>query len=326
MRSFLVVTSFIISAFLALPSGVALAHAEEPLSPHHVWDHWNWDPLILGTIFLSGWLYLRGLRSLWNSAGRGRGVKGWQAAAFFGGLIALFIALISPIDPLSGVLFSAHMLQHMLLILVSAPLLILGVPHLVMAWALPKRWSAGLARWQRRYVFFHTAWKWITKPLTVWILHAFAITIWHIPLFYEAALTNELVHFIEHASFHLTALLFWWVVYRAREAGRLNYGLGMFFVFTMMMYTGLIGALITFSKQVWYPYYEATAGSWGITPLEDQQLAGAIMWVPGNFIYLIGFLSLMAKWFQSIEQRQVSQPSRLSKLRDARQKSNPKQV
>jgi putative membrane protein len=306
MRALLVV---ILLGIVALPNVVAAAHSGGPLSPHDIWSAWNWDPFILSGIVLTSYLYFRGLRRLWRQAGTGRGVACWQAATFAGGLLAVFVAVISPVDALGEALFSAHMLQHLLLVLVAAPMLVLGAPPAALAWSIPER-LVGIGRWWQRRRVLKSGWRFLSKPLVVWVLHAMALLAWHIPGLYTAALENEFFHFLEHASFLLTALLFWMVLVRAGERGQVSHGAGMLYVFSMAMFSGVLGALITFSRQAWYPIHAETAMLWGFTPLEDQQLAGVLMWVPGNFVYLVAFLTLLWRWFTAMDKRDKAEIAR----------------
>jgi putative membrane protein len=310
MLSLLVVSFYLFLLALLLPTGLAAAHDGGPLPPEEVWSAWNWDPLILLSVLLPAWLYMRGVRSLWERAGLGRGVTVRQAVSFYSGLAALLIALVSPVDALAVTLFSAHMVQHLLLIMVAAPLLVLGLPPAAQAWSVPQRWRVNLGRWWHRSRILKAVWGGLTTGWVAWLLHAAAVTVWHIPIFYQAALVSEFFHFLEHASFFFSGLLFWLVVLRG-ESAQVDYGIRMLYVFTMMMYQGVLGALITFSRQAWYPLYEEGVRVWGLTLLEDQQLAGAIMWVPGNFVYLAAFIWLLAEWFRAMERRQkANSPTR----------------
>ena len=304
MYTFLVVIALLFFGVF-VPGGAASAHAGEPLSPHDVWSAWNFDPIIWFGIFLTGFLYARGVRSLWRNAGSGRGVTRGQTAAFAGGLFFLSAALISPIDAMAEVLFSAHMVQHMLLIMGAAPLLVLGIPPAAAAWSIPSVWRVSLGRWWLRQNGLRAIWNFLINPWVVWILHGIALVAWHIPRLYEAALLNEFYHALEHFSFLITAFLFWWVVVRCGKQGGMNHGFGMLYVFSMAMFSGVLGALITFSRQAWYPFYALTTQEWGLTLIEDQQLAGVIMWIPGNFVYLVAFLTLLAQWFKSMEQNET---------------------
>lgn len=289
-----------------MPVKSALAHEGEPLAPHDLWSTWNWDPGILLLLAVSGWLYLRGTRTLWQKAGMRRGISFWNMTAFLGGLAALAAALISPIDALGSSLFSAHMIQHLLLILVAAPLLVLGAPSTALVWSLPGLWRPALGRWWVSQRGLRNIWHLLTRPILVWMIHAAAIIIWHVPVFYQAAIKNEFIHIFEHASFFITAILFWWV-FMPKTRLRTTHDLQkVLYIFTTALYGGLLAALITFSEQVWYPIYSEATSLWNLTPIEDQQLAGVIMWVPGSVVYLTAVLVLLGRWFLGIEKDEES--------------------
>jgi hypothetical protein len=195
------------------------------------------------------------------------------------------------------VLFSAHMLQHMMLMLVAAPLLVLGLPGYTLLWALPPRARRGLAsalraRWVRATL------RVLSAPLGAVALHLLAIWAWHLPSLYEAALESEPVHVLEHASFLGTALLFWWRVRASAGSGA-----ALLYVFCIAMQGGVLGVLITLSPTVWYPVQAVGAAAWGLTPLEDQQLAGLLMWVPGGAVYLGTALWLASAWLGAAERQ-----------------------
>ena len=225
--------------------------------------------------------YALGLARLWGHAGRGRGVSVTQASAFAAGLLTLLVALVTPLDPLGSMLFSAHMVQHELLMLVAAPMLVLGRPLALWAWAMPQRWSRVVGR-----SLHHPAWRvpWLvmTGPLAAWLLHALALWLWHVPVLFNAALNDSTVHAFQHGSFLVTALLFWWSVLSATT--RKEQGLALVSLFTTMVHTGALGALLTLARTPWYVHYFHTTSAFGINALEDQQLGGLIMWVPAGGI------------------------------------------
>lgn len=264
-----------------------------------LWGWWTWDPLVLLGLALSAWLYARGLRRLWARAGVGQGIKKWEAGAFAAGWLSIVIALISPLDPLSDVLFSAHMAQHEVLMLVSAPLLVLGRTLLAFFWAFEDRERIGRRLQSPRVL---SAWHGLTGPLVVWVLHAVALWVWHVPGLYEAALRNEAVHAVQHLSFFVTASLFWWALVHGRF-GRIGYGMAVFYVFTTAVHSSILGALLTVARRLWYPIYEARTLRWNLDPLEDQQLAGLLMWVPAGVIFLVLGLALFAAWLGEAERR-----------------------
>jgi cytochrome c oxidase assembly factor CtaG/cytochrome c2 len=222
-------------------------------------------------------------------------------AAFAAGWFVLGIALVSPVHRLGSTLFSAHMVQHELLMVVAAPLLVLGRPLIPFIWALPLSWRRAVGGWAT-FGPVQRVWVLISLPLVAWGLHAVAIWAWHAPGLFQATLRSESVHTAQHLSFLLTALLFWWALLRGRE-GRPARLAGVLYLFTTAVHTNLLGALLAFSNRVWYPIYDAGTAPWGLTPLEDQQLAGLIMWVPAGVAYLVAALALAASWLREPARR-----------------------
>ena len=282
---------------------VALAHADQPPEPHDLWSAWTLEPAVLLGIGGAALLYRRGLRRLWGRAGVGRGIRRWQAWCFAGGLFALVVALISPVDAVGEALFSVHMVQHLLLVLVAAPLLALGAPLLGTLWALPARQRRGIARAWHRLPRLRAVARLVGHPLSAWLLAVTALWVWHAPGLYDAAVDREWVHVSEHASFFGTALLFWWVLVHPGGRFRRAYGIGVLYLFGAAMQSGILGALLTLSTRTWYGAHLETTAAWGLTPLEDQQIAGAIMWVPGSVIYLVALAIVFAAWLRQAERR-----------------------
>jgi putative membrane protein len=266
------------------------------LAPHDLWSAWSFDPAVIVLLALSAWLYFRGVRALWKSAGSGRGIQTWEAVAFAAGWLTLAIALVSPLHRLGEVLFTAHMAQHELLMVLAAPLLVLGRPIIPFLWALPISWRRVGGDWAATPPV-RGAWLLLTTPVVAWGLHAMAIWLWHAPPLYQATLGSELFHTAQHVSFLGTALLFWWALLYGRE-GRLVRPAAVIYLFTTAVHTSLLGVLLTFSNRLWYPLYDATAAAWGLTALEDQQLAGLVMWIPAGLAYLIAALVIAGSWLK----------------------------
>jgi cytochrome c oxidase assembly factor CtaG len=279
-----------LAAALALlaTAGIASAHSGEPLEPHDLAKAWEFDPGVVIPLVLSGLLFARGARS-------SRGVSPTQFACFWCGWAVLAIALVSPLHPLGEALFSAHMLQHELLMVVAAPLLVFSRPLVPMLWGLPFEWRRALGHWSKRSGP-QASWRFLTRPMFAWWLHAAALWLWHIPRLFQATLENEWVHSAQHLSFFGSALLFWWSLCYAH--GRANYGASFMYIFTTAVHTSILGALLTFSRAVWYPAYSQTTAPWGLTPLQDQQIGGLIMWIPAGVIYLAAGLWLFAMWLR----------------------------
>jgi putative membrane protein len=197
------------------------------------------------------------------------------------------------------VLFSAHMAQHELIIVVAAPLLVLGRPMIPFLWAMPMNSRRVLGRWTRSRIVSES-WVFVTRPLNAFLIHLVVLWVWHVPALFQKTLTSDLVHTAQHSSFLFSALTFWWALIRGHGA-RNQYGTGALYLFATMLHTGLLGALLTFSSTVWYPDYADSAAPWGLTPLEDQQLAGLIMWVPPGVVYPLAALLLLAHWLKSFD-------------------------
>ena len=270
------------------------AHGGAPPAPHDLWTAWNWQPIILLGMALSAILYARGVYVFWRRAGPNRGIRSWQVAAFATGFVALFAALIWPLDALGDALFAGHMAQHVVLVVVAGPLLVLGYPLLAFLMALPTTPRRMLIGWWRRRRLLRSVWAFASGPLVTWILHTLAIWLWHIPALYQASVRSDLVHAAQHMSFLGTALLYWWALYPAGGRGRLLYAAGILSVFTMAVQNGMLGTLLVFARVPFYPVYASSVGAWGLTLLEDQQLAGSIMRVGNTLAYVVAAIGLLA--------------------------------
>jgi putative membrane protein len=244
---------------------------------------------VLVACLVAAWLYGRGLRALWAHAGHERAVRRWQAVCFALGVLTVGLALESPLDTWAAMWFSAHMVQHLLLMLVGAPLIVLSAPLVPFAWGLPNEWR-GMVRPLAKLAHVLSS-----APLA-FALHSLALWLWHVPLLYDAAVAFPPLHVLEHLSFVLTGLVFWWALL---GAGKSRYGAGVLFVFGMALESTLLGALLTFSREAWYTAHLNSVSPWGLSPQEDQQLAGLIMWIPGGSIYLVCALALFASWLSA---------------------------
>jgi putative membrane protein len=206
-------------------------------------------------------------------------------------------AVLPPFHELSEELFSAHMVQHELLMTIAAPLIVLGRPMVVALWLLPRRWRAPVAGFVRR-PFLRQVTTAITAPIVAWLLHGLAIWLWHAPILFESAIHNDVVHAAQHLSFLGTGIVFWWAVLRPRR--RSQRGVSILLLFTTAVHTGVLGALMTFSRTPWYAAYTRSS-TFGLSPIADQQLAGMIMWIPGSVGYLVAALFTIRRWLAESE-------------------------
>ena len=239
------------------------------------WNRWNVHPSVVAGIVLLGglYVYLGGHRS----AAR-------HAASFIGALVVLFLALNGPLHNLSDTyLFSAHMAQHLLLTLVFPPLLLYGTPAPVVRPLLRPRWVMALGRF-------------VTTPLVAAILFTAPIVLWHVPVFYEAALRDHNLHIVQHLVFLATAVVMWWpVLSPVPELPRLPHLLQMLYLFLLGIPMSITGALIALSDRVLYPFYSAAPRVGGLSPLDDQQIGGLLMWVLGG---LMLWIVMTVIWFR----------------------------
>lgn len=242
---------------------------------------WSFEPALLLGLSLTTLLYLRGFAQLHRQLPAH--FPRWRRTAFLAGLATLAVALLSPLDGLADLLLQAHMAQHWLLMGVVAPLLWLGAPIVPLLRGLPRRWlRRGLGpflAWGLLRRALHV----LTRPRTTGALWALTLLVWHWPPAYQAALRAPFWHDLQHACFLAAGLLFWypliepWPARRSRErAGLLLY------LAAAAVFNSLFSAVFSFSNRVFYPLYAETPTPWAITPLADQNAAGALMWVAGS--------------------------------------------
>lgn len=249
--------------------------------------------LIAAALYWRGWRQLRGRRG--DARWIPEGPVSWRNIAFIVGLALLTLSLLPPLDTWSAESFAFHMVQHEALMLLAAPLLVLGRPLPIFLWAFPPSMRAAVGRGVRSPPVRKT-WEILTHPLTAWTLHAAVLWVWHAPALFDAALTNRGVHTLQHVSFLVSALLFWSALFEERARDR--QGAGVLYLFTTTVHTGVLGALLAFATQPWYPAYLTRVSEWGLSPLEDQQIGGFIMWVPASLVYVGVGLALIARWIE----------------------------
>jgi putative membrane protein len=261
---------------------------------------WSLDPVLVVMVVAAACGYALGLRRLW-AGGRGRGVPPRRAVSFFAGLAALVMALMSPLEGLAVQLFSFHMIQHLVLILIVAPLLVYGAPVLVITLALPRTTRKGLRALERsrsmvllKSVLFHST--------IAGALFAVALWSWHLPSLYQSAVADDRWHVLEHSSFVGGSLLFWMHVI-GRKRYRLDFGPAILLVFVSGLQSAALSVVLIFAGRALYPIHAPGARAWGLTPLEDQQLAGAIMWTPVGLVFLVTIVVLLARWLKAMDRR-----------------------
>jgi cytochrome c oxidase assembly factor CtaG len=272
---------------------------------------WDLRPEVIITLALAGIIYTLGwwrLRKRSSSRSKRSGWHvgaSWRPVAYWGGLLILGIALMSPIDVLGTQLFTMHMVQHVLIVMIVPPLLLLANPLPYFLWGLPDKGRLRVGRLFSRGSGFRRTLKKITGPGLVWMAFVAIYWGWHDPNAYSFALQNSLVHDIEHFSFLLISILYWWHVIGAgprihrpfSPAARIGY------LIAAIPPSMLAGVVIAFATQPIYSYYEAMPRLWGLSVMDDQRIAGVIMWVLGSMMYIIAVLIIASRWLKREERK-----------------------
>jgi putative membrane protein len=279
-----------LALLLALAPGVAAAHTAAPQAG------WSGpEPWMVAPVLLAAALYGLGYRRLRDRSERGRREHQRRARIFVAGLLVLAAATLSPLHQLGGHSFAAHMTEHELIMLAAAPLLVWSRPLPVMLWALAPAGRQALAAIPRSPAGAGL-WALLSSPWVATALQAAALWVWHLPSLFDRALRNEGWHAAQHLSFFLTALLFWSAMLGPRRSAWVSAAC----LFATSMISGALGAFMALSESPWYgPYAALGLAAFGLSPTEDQQLAGVLMWVPGGLFHAIVAISLLAPHLRS---------------------------
>lgn len=314
MRRILLALPVLAAALLAVPASVR-AHGTSAPPPElpAVLFAWRFDPfVVIGIAVVAG-------GSVWavrrvNRQHPGNRQPAYRSWLFLGGLVAIGIALLSPIETYEGALFSVHMVQHIMLEFVAAPLLLAGAPiTLTLRAASPSVRRGLLAVLQSRLVHL------ISFPVVAWVLFAGVNWGWHFSVFYDQALESAPLHYFQHATFLGAALLFWWPVLGVDPSPwRLPHPVRVLYLFLAMPQNSFLGVALLSASTALYPHYVTNVRSWGLTPLADQQLGGMLMWVIGDLAFLAGMAVVVLAWMRHEERRTARLDARLAAERAAR--------
>jgi cytochrome c oxidase assembly factor CtaG len=262
------------------------------------WD-WRLDVsavlLLMGSLYSLGWWRIRR-----QATGQQRLATGRRLVTYLIGLLMVAIALMSPVDVLSGQLFFMHMIQHKLLIVFAPALLWMANPLPFYLWGLPPRLRRRAGGLLSPASPFRRTLRAVTAPGLVWLTFVAILVGWHDPNAYDAALRSRLVHDIEHLTFFGSAMLFWWqVVGAGPRLHTMSRGMRLAYVLGVVPVNMAIGVTIAFASQPIYTYYTAMPRLWGISVMLDQMISGVIMWIPGSEMYIYAALVLIARMVQS---------------------------
>ena len=266
---------------------------------------WEFRPIILislftmGSLFTLGWLRLRRVNPLFALAAR------WRLASYWAGLLLMFLALVSPIEVLSGQLFLMHMIQHLLIAMFAPPLLLIADPMPILMWGLPLGMRKEIGRiFLSKKAPFRSALITLTQPAIAWFLFFLFLWGWHDGNAYNATLRYSWVHDLEHLTFFWSAMLLWWHITGAGPVlhKRFSYIGRIAFTLACVPANMIAGVVIALADNVIYTYYETIPfRTWGLSVLEDQRIGGAIMWIPGSMMYVIAVITLVTLWMQAQE-------------------------
>ncbi len=290
-----------------------MTSAHHIVAPSDLAGTWTFEPAVAVILALTAFVYGRGrarLRRRIVGTGENR-----RAVAFYGGLVVLAAALMSPLGALASTLFSAHMVQHLLLMLVAAPLLVLARPTAALVAGLPapgrdllrrpglrgRNAVAGL-RGRNAVAGLRTTARVLVNPLVVLAVGTLVLWAWHMPSLYEAALAHEPVHVLEHASFVGAAVLFWSLVVASGARRGVGRPIAILLVFASGVQSTALGAVLLLASTALYPAHAAGARVWDMSPLEDQELAGALMWGPPALLYVVVMGWLLFRWFAEMDE------------------------
>ena len=260
-------------------------------TPGNIWLDWNLDPILLGGI-LAVCLAYTYAAGPWRRR-LGAEISRAQIGFFLSGTIILILSLVSPLDALGDTyLFSAHMIQHMLIAVVVPPLWLLGVP----GWMISPLFARPLVGRVARG---------LAQPIVAFGLFNLDLWLWHLPALYDATLSNDLLHIFEHLTFIALGVLYWTpILSPTPEIPRMSRGFAVLYLFMGCQPMVVLGALLTFAAQPLYQPYVTAPHIWGTTPLADQQLGGLIMWLPTNVPYLLALSLIFFRWVGDLDRKE----------------------
>jgi len=292
----------VLAMLITLPPLTTLAAIPVPRT---IWTHWNFDPVLLFALILAVTVYLRGMTRIaalrrhppypryLQSVLRGR------AIAYFTGIIALIVALVSPLDRLTTAVLWAHMTQYMVLTVIASLLLVVAHPTSVLLRGLPPAWSRSVRHWTRHTPAVRATRTTLANAYVIAAVDIAALIVWHVPIIYQAAVRYEPLHLLEVASFLVSGLLFWWAVRNPAASPKMGYG-RVLSCFAITSVASLALGLVLFgSHTILYPVYLDRTVAWGLSPRGDQQLAGVILGVTPELFDVLTFIVILARWVQS---------------------------
>jgi putative membrane protein len=300
------------AAFFAGSASFAHAHSDSNADAAETLQYLQAIVVTAATLF-----YAFGVFRIRSCVGQDRVVSRVQTFAFGLAAVLFIVALSPPVDDITDSLFSAHMAQHLVLMLLVPPLAVWSRPMIVGFWALPREAQRTLSR-SRSYDLLRRSTSWLMQPLVVAVLFLGTFSFWHLPRPYAWSLANEWVHAFEHLTFLATAIMFWELVIEPSGRRRMGYYTTIVYVAAIAVLSGLPGALMILSPVALFKAHTSVLEVWGLTPLEDQQIAGLIMWIPAGLFFLIPIAALLVKALDASHGSRRPDSARLAPVRTYR--------
>lgn len=275
----------------------SVAHAHGGVEPgDNLLAAWNTNPLPSLALFLVAYLYINGL-SRWPNPSHPIGR--WQKLSFFAGLLAIFLALQSPIDPLAEHQFSFHQLQHLLLRMFGPLLVLGGAPLTPMLRGLPLWALRGVVSPVVRNRTVRRIYDWFTNPVVTTFIFLGTLYLWQIPTLHDLAVRNDLVHELMHITMLVSGFLFWWLVIDPKpHRSRLHHGLRVLYLGLIVIPNTVLGASIVFNSNLLYQSYYDFPQPLNMSPLTDQHIGGLLLWVVGDMMSILAAGVVMIMWYQ----------------------------
>lgn len=281
------------------------------------WLAWNFDPQYLIPVVLLGFIYARGL-ARWTE--RSRPHSAWRTTSFYAGLALLVLIYESPLDRLGEHHFSFHMIQHSIAMMIVPPLIYLGAPSTPVLRGLPKGFRRAVVQPVLNHPVTRSVWNFLTFPPIAVVIFSVTQWAWHLmPGWYDAALNDDVIHNIQHITFLAVAMLFWWnIVDPKPRRSRIPMGMRIIYLYAAMVPKHVLAAMITFSDRVFYETYERRELFIPLSPADDQQLAGVLMWVPfGEIFNLVVAAIIFMQWWGQSERNQRAEEAQRDREREA---------
>jgi putative membrane protein len=260
----------------------------------NIWTAWVYTPIITIPLIVVLLIYAAGLLHRYRL---GKPIQYVRAIVFLLGMTFFYIALQSPLEPLSDHYFFNHQIEHLILRMFGPWLLILSMPMNVLIQGLPAWARRGILKPIIKNRVVYALYRLFTQPYLATFLFIATLYIWQIPVLHEQAILNQGLHDVMHASMIVTAFFFWWIISDPRRsAARCSYGIRLFLLWAVTTFNSILGAIVTLTRTLIYQVYDQGIDAISMSAMEDQQYGGVILWVPGGMMGVLGTAVVFYLW------------------------------